>query len=179
MIYRRLHPVKEGKRTYRFVLTGMAKTKLYGRLANHPDCDFLDAHGRLWAQIRSGWMYAMSDYAWNGCSPKRYYGHPPIGKWVGTPDFKDTITPSLFHDILFQFAEVGKYSFSDANYQFLRMMEENEFPLAILYYEAVEQFGHKFYGHDNEGVKAIYPNENNTDIDGHLTSHILHPDCLA
>lgn len=156
MIYRHLHPITEGKRKYRFVLTGMASARLYGGLAYHPDCDFLDARGKLWAQIRSGWMHIMEGYAWNGCSPKRYVGYPPFGKWIGTPDFEKVRLPSLFHDVLYQFAEVGKYTFDEANIQFLRMMDAENFALDEIYYDAVQRFGRKFYGHDNEGVKAIY-----------------------
>lgn len=156
MNYRRLHPTKEGKRTYRFVTTELVCEKLKGRLAAHPGCTFLDGKGRAWAQIKNGYIIIAIGYAWNGSSPKHYIGFPPIGKWIGTPDFDDTIIPSLVHDVLFQFAEVGKYTFHDANYQFLTLMEDREFRLAQHYYEAVECFGGKFWKKDGEGVRAEY-----------------------
>ena len=157
MTYRRLDPIKEGKRKYRFQLTSMATTPLFGALANHPNCDFLDSRGRVWAHIRSGFMHILAGYAWNGCSPKRYVGgNPPFGKWLGTPDMDGAIIPSLYHDVLWQFAECGQYTLHDANYQFWRMMQRNKFALADVYYQAVERFGGRFYGKDEEGVRAIY-----------------------
>lgn len=156
MRYRRLHPTKEGKRKYRFTTTEVVKEKLRGRLANHPDCTFRDRHGIAWASIRAGYIYIAVGYSWNGSSPKYYVGYPPVGKWIGTPDFEGTIIASLIHDVLFQFAEVGKYTFHDANYQFLCIMEEADFKLAQHYYDAVEAFGIKYWGHDGEGVTAEY-----------------------
>jgi len=156
MNYRALHPTKEGKRKYRFITTRVVSHKLRGRMKDHPNCVFRDTHGTQWAQIHEGHIHIAVGYAWNGCSPKRYIGFPPIGKWFGTPDFDDTIIASLVHDVLFQFAEVGKYSFDDANYQFICIMEDANFKLADHYFEAVDMFGRKFWGHDGEGVTADY-----------------------
>lgn len=151
--YRKLLPVSEGKRTYRYVSTSVNSCKLNGRLSRHPDCNFYSADGVLRAWVRKGVLYSSENYAWNGSSPKRYLGTNRVGFWLGTPDFAKSRRASFFHDILFQFAEVGQWDMFDCNYQFLTIMEEDEFKLANQYFEAVEIFGQKFYGHDKEGVK--------------------------
>jgi len=125
-------------------------------MSRHPNVIFTNKDGKRWAEIRAGFIYIAVGYAWNGSSPKHYIGFPPIGTWIGTPDFYGTRKASLVHDVLYQFAEVGEYSFEDANYQFLKLMEDAQFPLAQQYYEAVEIFGGKFWGKDKSGVKAIY-----------------------
>jgi hypothetical protein len=155
-LYRHLHPTKEGKRTYRFVTTKEITVRLHGLLSTHPEVAFQDAKGKTWAWIICGKITIAKGYAWNGCSPKTYIGLPPVGAWIGTPDFDATIIPSLIHDVLFQFAEVGKHTFHNTNLQFLRMMEERQFRLAAQYHEAVEIFGGKFWGKDKSGVKATY-----------------------
>jgi len=154
MSYRELHPTKEGKRKYRFVTTGVVSAKLIGRMKDHPPCVFKDAHLKQWAQIRGGKIEIAVGYAWNGCSPKWYAGFPPIGAWLGTPDFPETILPSLIHDVLFQFAAVGKYSFDDANYQFYAMMQG--FDGAAIYYDAVQRLGKRYWKKHPEKTHAYY-----------------------
>lgn len=151
--YRKLLPVSEGKRTYRYVSTAVNSHKLRGRLAIHRDANFYSSDGKLRAWIRKGHLYAGEDYAWNGSSPKRYIGTDRVGFWLGTPDFAKSRRGSFFHDILFQFAEVGKWDMFDCNYQFLCIMEDDGFELANQYFEAVEMFGQKFYGRDKQGVR--------------------------
>lgn len=154
--YRNLHPTKEGKRIYRFILTENVTANLLGDLSKHPDCDLIDGKGVTRAVIRDGKMTIFSGYAWNGCSPKHYIGYPPFGIWVGTPDFEGCLIPSLVHDVLYQFAEVGRYTFSQSNLQFLFMMEDMEFSLAKVYYDAVDSMGGQFWGKDKSGVTANY-----------------------
>ena len=158
MNYRELKPVSEGKRIYRFLTTAVNSCKLKGRLAKHRGCNFYSSDGILRAWIRAGVLYVSEGYAWNGSSPKRYIGTDTIGLWLGTWDHPKSRRASLFHDVLFQFAEVGHYDMADCNYQFLTIMEEDGFALAEYYYEAVELFGPKYYGHDNTDVriKCIY-----------------------
>lgn len=151
--YRKLLPVSEGKRTYRYVSTAVNSHKLRGKLARHPDANFYSGDGKLRAWVRKGILYVSEAYAWNGSSPKRYIGTDHVGFWLGTPDFEKSRRGSFFHDILFQFAEVGKWDMFDCNYQFLCIMEDDGFELANQYFEAVEVFGQKFYGRDKEGVK--------------------------
>lgn len=156
MNYRELKPVSEGKRKYRFITTGVNSCRLKGRLSRHWDCNFYSADGILRAWIRAGVLYCSEGYAWNGSSPKRYIGTDKIGLWLGTWDHPKSRRASLFHDILFQFAEVGKYDMADCNYQFLTIMEEDGFFLAQHYYQAVEMFGAKHYGADGQGVRIKF-----------------------
>jgi hypothetical protein len=155
-LFRKLHPTKEGKRVYRFLTTTIVRQKLYGDLAKHKDSTFYDYKyaPRMW--IRKGYIYINSSYAWNGCSPKRYIGWPPVGKWVGTPDFDDTIIPSLIHDALFQFSKIGSYTIDQANWQFYQMLLDRGFALAEQYYDAVDIFGAKFWGKDPQTVRIEY-----------------------
>ena len=146
--YRKLHPIKEGKRKYRFITTRLDSLPLHGTMRNHPSCVMKDSQQICRAWIANGRLYWNPDYAWNGCSPKHYIGFPPIGKWIGTPDFPETIKPSLGHDILYQFAGHGKYTFDDANYCFLKWLETNGFKLAEQYFDAVDMFGEKFWTKD-------------------------------
>ena len=153
---RSLHPIKEGKRKWRFATTTIVRAKLHGSLADHKDCDFIDGRGICRSWIRAGYIYVNVRYAWNGCSPKSYIGYPPIGKWIGTPDFDDTIIPSLIHDVLFQWSKCGTYTFHATNWQFYQMMLERQFKLSEQYYDAVECFGEKFWGQDAQQLKVIF-----------------------
>ena len=146
--HRELHPIKEGHRVYRFVTTLVDSLPLYGRMANHPDCVMCDSKGVIRAEIKNHRLFWTVGYAWNGCSPKRYVGFPPIGCWLGTPDPLRSRRGSLGHDILFQFAGHGKYDFDDANHQFFEWMKDDNFALAEHYYDAVEMFGRKFWTKD-------------------------------
>jgi hypothetical protein len=153
--YRSLSPVKEGKRKYRFATNTELEFPLFGHLATHPDCVFSE-NGKEWARITEGFLYIAPNYAWDGCTPKKYIGIPPLGAWVGTPDFEETILPSLVHDVLFQFAKVGKYSFDSANYQFYIMMVKKDFKLASVYYKAVNDFGSKFWKKRDQPVEIKF-----------------------
>lgn len=155
-LFRLLHPTKEGNRIYRFLTLTIVQEKLFGELAKHKNATFYDGGyvPRMW--IRDGYIYINVNYAWNGCSPKRYIGWPPIGKWVGTPDFDATIIASLIHDALFQFSKIGTYTFHQANWQFYQMLLDRNFFLAEQYYDAVECFGDKFWGKDPQTVRIEY-----------------------
>jgi hypothetical protein len=157
-LFRLLHPIHEGHRAYRFLSTTIIQAKLYGELAKHRNCTFYDSKGVPRAWIRDGYIYVNVNYAWNGCSPKKYIGWPPLGKWVGTPDFAATIIPSLIHDVLYQFAKLGTYTFHQANWQFYQMMLDRDFALAEHYYDAVETFGYKYWGKDPEKLTVEYEN---------------------
>jgi len=146
--YRKLHPTKEGKRKYRFITTTIDSLPLLR--IKHPDCVMKDSQMIVRAWIAKNRLYWNPSYSWNGCSPKHYIGSPPIGKWIGTPDFPATIKASLGHDILYQFAGHGKYTFDDANYCFLKWMETNGFHLAEQYFDAVDMFGEKFWTKDEK-----------------------------
>jgi hypothetical protein len=145
--YRELHPIKEGKRKWRYVTVRLGRLPLYGLGQMHPNCT-LKIKGKLVAEIRDGFLYYGKGYAWNGCSPKTYIGWPPIGLWVGTPDFECTILPSLGHDILFQFSALLRFTMNVVNDQFYNWLDDEgaSEELRDIYHGAVAKFGHKFWG---------------------------------
>lgn len=154
--YRKLDPVKEGNRKLRFLTTRIDSLPLYGNAKNHLPCVLKCKKGIVRASIAEGRLWWNPDYAWNGCSPKYYIGYPPLGKWIGTPDFEKTRKASLGHDILFQFATLHKISFYEANKLFRLWLEDEEFTLAEQYYEAVDAFGRDYWGKDIEGLTIHY-----------------------
>lgn len=154
--HRELHPTKEGKRKLRFVTTCFGGLPLYGAAKSHRDCILKDNKGNAWAGIQNGRLWWVKGYAWNGCSPKYYIGYPPLGKWVGTPDFEKTRRASLGHDILFQFATLHKISFDEANKLFELWLEDEEFALTEQYYDAVDAFGRNYWGKNLEGLTIAY-----------------------
>ena len=155
MKYRELHPIKEGHRKWRYVTIKTVKLRLIGAI--HRDCQ-LHVKGKLIAEIKDGWLHVYAGYAWNGCSPKRYVGWPPIGAWVGTPDFKETILASLGHDVLFQFSALLEYRFSEVNAFFFNWMEIEglDESLVDIYHGAVQKFGKSFWGKKDETLSVIY-----------------------
>jgi hypothetical protein len=154
--YRKLDPIKEGNRKLRFLTTCIDSLPLYGKAKKHPPCFMKCKKGVVRAWIADGRLNWNPDYAWNGCSPKYYVGYPPLGKWVGTPDFERTRKSSLGHDILFQFSTLLHISFDEANKLFLLWMEDAEFDLAEQYYDAVDSFGRNYWGKDLEGLNVTY-----------------------
>jgi hypothetical protein len=154
--YRKLDPIKEGNRKLRFLTTCIDSLPLYGKAKKHPPCFMKCKKGVVRAWIADGRLNWNPDYAWNGCSPKYYVGYPPLGKWVGTPDFERTRKASLGHDILFQFSTLLHISFDEANKLFLLWMEDAEFDLAEQYYDAVDSFGRNYWGKDLEGLNVTY-----------------------
>lgn len=154
--YRELHPTKEGNRKLRFLTTRIYSLPLYGIARSHPHCIMRCKQGIIRAWIEGGRLWWNPDYAWNGCSPKYYIGYPPLGKWVGTPDFEKTRRASLGHDILFQFATLHKISFDEANKLFELWLEDEEFALTEQYYDAVDAFGRNYWGKNLEGLTVAY-----------------------
>lgn len=147
MNYRELHPIKEGKRLWRYVTTATVDLPLYGAGKNHPTC-ILFANGKKIAQIANGWLSIYEGYAWNGCSPKKYIGWPPVGKWIGTPDFPETRLASLGHDVLFQFSALLKYEMRTVNDQFFHWLDDNglDEDLRDIYHGAVQKWGGQYWG---------------------------------
>jgi hypothetical protein len=157
MSYRELHPTKEGHRRWRYVTTETVRLPLYGLAAMHVNCQML-AGQNLIAEIRHGWLLIHRGYAWNGCSPKRYIGFPPVGAWVGTPDFPQTIFASLGHDVLFQFSALLRYEMAVVNNQFFDWLDEYNAPnwMRDIYHGAVNMLGGKFWGEKDSTLKVIY-----------------------
>jgi hypothetical protein len=155
MKYRELHPIKEGKRKWRFLVTQAIKRKLIG--TSHRDCQ-LFVKGKLIAEILSNHLYIYAGYAWNGCSPKRYIGWPPFGMWVGTPDFEATIIASLVHDVLYQFAALLEFTFDEANMIFFNIMTVDglDESLTDIYHGAVKKFGKDYWAKEDPTLAVIY-----------------------
>lgn len=87
-----------------------------------------------------------SGYAWDGCTPKISI----LGLFIlGTPDGHidiETEKPityfaSMVHDAFYQYLEDVPVSKRDIDRQFYLMLKERGFPLARLYYMAVDRFG--------------------------------------
>lgn len=154
--YRKLHPTKEGKRKLRFVTTRIDSLPLFGRAKNHRNCLLKCNQGIVRAGITKGRLWWNPGYAWNGSSPKRYIGIYPLGFWIGTPDFKKTLRPSLGHDILFQFSSLIDISFDEANHHFLLWLETEGFRGAELWHDAVDALGMSHWNKNQEGLTIEY-----------------------
>lgn len=86
-------------------------------------------------------------YAWDGCSPKWkfkniYFGTPEsiLNKFT---DRSRTFYASLIHDILYQFSYDLKYIIDrkEADLEFYKIMDRDNFELKNLYYHMVRLFG--------------------------------------
>jgi hypothetical protein len=157
MKYRELHPTKEGNRKWRYITTGVVKLRLLGDGAGHRDCKMF-VNGKIVAEIKKGSLYVSKGYAWNGCSPKRYIGWPPVGMWVGTPDFKESLAASLGHDVLFQFSALLEYNMNQVNTFFYYWMEIDGMDSALqdIYHGAVKSFGGRFWGKKDPSLSVVY-----------------------
>lgn len=105
---------------------------------SHQHIEFLDCEGKKWAELEGRYWTTEPRYAWNGCSPKIC-----LGLWMGTPDFQATIEASFIHDQLCQFFNTPEFPFSkfQVDQIFFTLMKRDKFPLARLYYQAVNHFG--------------------------------------
>ena len=95
---------------------------------------------------QAGRITVTRGYAWDGCSPKFCF----FDLLIGTPDGAvhaqtgkpKTYYASIVHDALYQFVPDGlPLTRHDADRCFLRLMEETQFRLRILYFVAVWIFG--------------------------------------
>jgi hypothetical protein len=157
MKYRELHPTKEGKRKWRYITTSTVRLPLFGGRMGHRECKMF-VSGKCVAEIKDGALFIHAGYAWNGCSPKRYVGFPPVGMWVGTPDFKGSILASLGHDVLFQFSALLEFAFNEVNMFFFNWMEINgmDSSLQDIYYNAVKSFGESYWGKKDPSLSVLY-----------------------
>lgn len=125
---------KEGHNSYRFVTLQRLVLEVdipafYS--GTIPMCLY-DKSGKRWVILHQNKIIIEPNYAWNGCSPKK---HTKFFGWVGTPDFKETIIASLFHDALLQFLNVPYYPFTreDCDRVFVRILKVQEFKLTFAY----------------------------------------------
>lgn len=91
-----------------------------------------DENGVIWVIIKpNGEVSVKANYAWDGTTL--------------SPDFPETYYPSLVHDALYQFLEKGMtLTRKEIDDLFLKMMQENNFKFAKVYYRAVRLFGGVF-----------------------------------
>lgn len=132
--FKELSPL-DGSYVYRFVT--IREIKLYmvhPILPKNQELIFLDKKGRIWLRIKNNEIIISKDYAWDGCTPKKWWGG-----WWGTPDFKKTHLASLVHDALLQFHQTDHFPLS--RYQidniFKNILYIKKFILADLYYTGV------------------------------------------
>lgn len=91
-----------------------------------------DLLGKIWVIIdKNGDIVVKAGYAWDGTTL--------------SPDFPETYYPSLIHDALYQFLRKGMtFTRKEIDDLFLKMMQENNFKFAKVYYKAVRMFGGVF-----------------------------------
>ena len=104
----------------------------------HRHMEFFDCEGKKWAELEGRYWTTEPNYSWNGCTPKMW-----IGRWVGTPDPIQTRHASFVHDQLCQFFNTTDFPFTkhQVDQIFLRLMQEDRFRYAHLYYQAVNRLG--------------------------------------
>lgn len=139
--YRQLHPTREGRRRYRFVSMRHVRVNCHGLVNRDSVIQFRDARGHVWMTLDKFGILIAENYAWNGCSPKRWVW--PFG-WCGTPDFACTILASLVHDALYQFSATAHFPLDrehcDAIFrEIIDLHGEDE--IADIYHGAVRKFG--------------------------------------
>lgn len=133
--YKELTPL-EGKYKYRFVTLDDVEIRFKNPiLPKGKKILFTDSNGKLWLEITHTSIIISKDYAWDGCTPKKWWGI-----WWGTPDFEETVLASLVHDALIQFELTDDFPFtrSEENFIFKSILHENEFVFENLYYMGVE-----------------------------------------
>lgn len=138
--FRELSP-EEGKRIYRFITSRRVRLRIDGLAAGGRIISFRGEDGREWMRIDRFGVVIAEGYAWNGCSPKR---HVPLLGWIGTPDFKAVIGPSLFHDAFYQFSVTAHFPLHrfEVDAIFRQMIEDaGEEEIAAIYHAAVRKFG--------------------------------------
>ena len=141
--YRDLDPVAEGHKRWRFKTTrGMRlPIKQMANILGDSIVFYHDAEGRIRGRHDRFGVYINEDYAWNGCSPKRWVW--PLG-WLGVPDFEDTRLASLFHDFHYQFARTEHFILhrSEADATFYHCIDMAGSPrIADIYHDAVVKYG--------------------------------------
>jgi len=149
--YRELSP-EEGNYIYRFVTLKDIELHFTNNLIPKGNILlFMDNSNRVWMEITSNIITISNNYAWNGCSPKKWNGI-----WWGTPDFEDTIMASLVHDCLLQFLNTKHFPFSrlDCDNIFKHILQKNDFCLDELYYLGV-RVASEFLSHKKYNTKSM------------------------
>jgi hypothetical protein len=111
---------------------------------------FKDKQGRVWMTMTSHTITISKKYAWDGCTPKIWWGI-----WWGSPDFESTVLASLLHDSLIQFQKTINFPFTryEIDQFFKYILCDNDFILTDLYYIGVRigsSFSDKIYDVNSE-----------------------------
>ncbi len=103
------------------------------------------SNGSEWFRITPYELAVPKGYAWNGSSPKQ--GYCILGKdiWLGTPDFRETILASLFHDALFQFSATKHFPFSLEQSNDIFFLLCGKFRLANAYSGALKDWSKNYF----------------------------------
>lgn len=106
--------------------------------------------GDFYSLKENGEIVIFENYQWNGATPK----YSLLGAVIGTPEgaicrngYPATYYATLLHDVLYQISEshnVGDRKPADK--LFYKMLKEDGFKLARLYYIAVRLFGSGSWG---------------------------------
>lgn len=87
-----------------------------------------DKTKRIWLRILpNGAIFIPKGYSWDGATL--------------APDFPELYYPTLVHDALYQFLPHTPMSRKEIDDIFLKMMQEENFKYAKIYYRAVRWFG--------------------------------------
>ena len=154
LVYKELSPL-QGSYKYRFVTIEDIHIIFYKSLIpKGQELKFSDQKGKVWLVIRENEIIISKDYAWDGCTPKKWWGG-----WWGTPDFKQTHLASLVHDVLLQFHQTEHFPLSrhDIDHIFKDILKHNRFILRGLYYVGVR-------------IGSALPSEKNNNVKSELTT---------
>lgn len=132
--YRELTPL-EGRNTYRYItIKPISITFEHPLISKGRVLKFYDTKGEIWAMIKYNKFIIFDRYAWDGCTPKKWWGI-----WWGSPDFKDTALASLIHDAMLQFSGTDHFPFNrlEIDNYFKYILEHYEFMFSSIYYAGV------------------------------------------
>lgn len=151
---------EEGDLTYRYV-TLEPVTICFKRclIPRGKKIQFNDISGKKWMVITPFTITIFPNYAWDGCTPK-WVLH---GRWVGVPDFKETILASLVHDALIQFESTKHFPFTRETRDaiFYHILDIQDFKYKTLYTLGVNFGSFIFRRKKNPYVNSltIYPED--------------------
>ena len=130
--YSELSP-KDGKYKYRYKLTRSVIVRWDDYIPDGTRISFKDQNNREWLYVDDFHFIIPKRYSWDGCTPKRHF---PILGWAGTPDFEETIFPSLVHDAFCQFQHTEHFPFPrhTVDMIFKNLLDEKKFFWSKLYY---------------------------------------------
>lgn len=144
---------KEGKYKYKYYTkTDIVFVLPYNVTEWYEVINFIDSTtNKIWMSIRKNKIHIYKNYAWNGCSPKKWFGI-----WWGTPDFNKTILASLLHDALCQFQTTKDFPFTEKekDHLFFEILKLERFILRGVYYSGT-RFGSKLLRPEKIKVRSI------------------------